>query len=121
MSDLKHTSAFARALSLSCSATDWFFFEILDLSNPAITSIPTGVRVIIGLLQATAVRAAGFGTVSLSALAPAVKYDIHSYTNIMTQIPPRVLYVIMMYVSVCEYNDLHEYAKIMTFRQTQSP
>ena len=48
---------------------------------------PAGVRVAIGLLQATAVRAAGFATVSLSALAPAVK----------------VLYVIMMYVSVCEW------------------
>lgn len=37
------------------------------------TSIPLGVRFIIGLLQATAVRAAGFGTVTLSSLAPAVK------------------------------------------------
>ena len=36
-------------------------------------SIPVGVRFIIGLLQATAVRAAGFGTISLSTLAPAVK------------------------------------------------
>ena len=53
--------------------TDWFFFLVLDIGNPAIENIPVGVRVIIGLLQATAVRAAGFGTVALSALAPAVK------------------------------------------------
>lgn len=55
------------------SATDWFFFLVLDIGTPAITSIPLGVRFIIGLLQATAVRSAGFGTVALSALAPAVK------------------------------------------------
>ena len=55
------------------SVTDWFFFLVLDIGNPAIENIPVGVRVIIGLLQATAVRAAGFGTVALSALAPAVK------------------------------------------------
>jgi Trk-type K+ transport system membrane component len=57
---------------------------VLDIGNPAIESIPVGTRIVIGLLQATAVRAAGFGTVALSALAPAVK----------------VLYVLMMYVSV---------------------
>lgn len=56
------------------SATDWFFFLVLDIGNPAIEQIPLGVRFIIGLLQATAVRAAGFGTVTLSALAPAVQY-----------------------------------------------
>lgn len=55
------------------SITDWFFFLVLDIGNPAMTAIPTGVRVIIGVLQATAVRAAGFGTVALSSLAPAVK------------------------------------------------
>lgn len=55
------------------SLTDWFFFMVLDIGNPALESIPLGVRFIIGLLQATAVRAAGFGTVALSALAPAVK------------------------------------------------
>lgn len=59
--------------SQSHSLTDWFFFMVLDIGNPAIESIPLGVRFLIGLLQATAVRAAGFGTVALSALAPAVK------------------------------------------------
>ena len=55
------------------SFTDWFFFMVLDIGNPAIDYIPLGVRFIIGLLQAVAVRAAGFGLVPLSALAPAVK------------------------------------------------
>ena len=61
------------------SATDWFFFLVLDIGNPAIESIPVGVRVLLGVLQATAVRAAGFGTVALSSLAPAVKYAYSSY------------------------------------------
>ncbi|KAL1746659.1 cation transport protein-domain-containing protein [Schizophyllum fasciatum] len=64
--------------------TDWFFFMVLDIGNAAIEAVPLGTRFCIGLLQAIAVRAAGFSTVSLSILAPAVK----------------VLYIIMMYVSV---------------------
>ena len=39
----------------------------------AIEAIPVGTRVAAGLLQACAVRAAGFGIVPLAALAPAVK------------------------------------------------
>ncbi|KAJ3890076.1 cation transport protein-domain-containing protein [Lentinula edodes] len=70
--------------ALHC-VTDWLSFMVLDIGTPAIDAIPVGVRLIIGVLQAVAVRAAGFGTVTLSALAPAVK----------------VLYVIMMYISVC--------------------
>jgi Trk-type K+ transport system membrane component len=58
--------------------TDWFSFLILDLGNSVIGSIPAGVRVVDGLFQATAVRAAGFAIVSLSALAPAVKYVVMS-------------------------------------------
>lgn len=69
------------------SGTDWFFFLVLDIGNPVIESVPFGTRFILGLLQAAAVRAAGFGSIALSALAPAVK----------------VLYVVMMYVSVCEF------------------
>ena len=68
-------------MSLSClltfhifSITDWFFFLVLDIGNPEIDSIPFGTRFLLGLLQATAVRAAGFATVTLSDLAPAVKY-----------------------------------------------
>ena len=54
--------------------TDWFFFLVLDIGNPVLDQIPTGVRVIDGLIQATCVRAAGFATVPLLALAPAVKF-----------------------------------------------
>lgn len=46
---------------------------VLDIGNPEIETVPLGTRFIIGLLQAIAVRAAGFGTVSLSSLSPAVK------------------------------------------------
>ena len=55
------------------SGTDWFFFLVLAIGNSAFEAIPIGVRFIIGLLQATAVRAAGFATISLSQLAPAVQ------------------------------------------------
>ncbi|RPD57724.1 hypothetical protein L226DRAFT_512491 [Lentinus tigrinus ALCF2SS1-7] len=79
-----HQTWFLLTVLFALNFTDWFFFLVLDIGNPAMTSIPVGVRFIIGLLQATAVRAAGFGTVALSSLAPAVK----------------VLYVLMMYISV---------------------
>src|SRR5882762_6641931 len=59
-----------------CSFIDWFFFLVLDIGNPAIDYIPIGVRFIAGLLQATAVRAAGFGLVPLAVLAPAVKCGV---------------------------------------------
>ncbi|KAJ7496885.1 cation transport protein-domain-containing protein [Mycena latifolia] len=79
-----HQTWFLLTVVLTLNLTDWFFFMVLDIGNPAIETIPLNVRFIIGLLQAIAVRAAGFGTVALSALAPAVK----------------VLYLIMMYISV---------------------
>lgn len=63
---------------------------VLDLNTPAIEQIPVGVRLLDGLLQGIAVRAAGFGIVTLSALAPAVQ----------------VLYVVMMYVSVCKWPEV---------------
>jgi Trk-type K+ transport system membrane component len=56
--------------------TDWFFFMVLDIGNPDIESIPLNVRFANGLLQAIAVRAAGFGAVPLAKLAPAVKYVV---------------------------------------------
>ncbi|KZS87287.1 TrkH-domain-containing protein [Sistotremastrum niveocremeum HHB9708] len=79
-----HQTWFLLTVLLILNCTDWFFFLVLDIGNPEIETIPVGTRIALGLLQATAVRAAGFATVSLSALAPAVK----------------VLYVTMMYVSV---------------------
>ncbi|PLW39493.1 hypothetical protein PCANC_16808 [Puccinia coronata f. sp. avenae] len=63
---------------------DWFFFLILDIGNSKIESIPIGTRIIVGLLQSLSVRAAGFSTISLGDLAPAVQ----------------VLFIIMMYIAV---------------------
>ncbi|KAJ3797163.1 cation transport protein-domain-containing protein [Lentinula aff. detonsa] len=79
-----HQTWFLLTIVVALNVTDWLSFMVLDIGTPAIEAIPVGVRLIIGVLQAVAVRAAGFGTVTLSALAPAVK----------------VLYVIMMYISV---------------------
>ncbi|KAL0955885.1 hypothetical protein HGRIS_002083 [Hohenbuehelia grisea] len=76
--------SFNQAHYFTNSLTDFFFFMILDIGNAAIDSISFGTRFLAGLLQAIAVRAAGFGIVPLSTLAPAVKF----------------LYVIMMYISV---------------------
>ncbi|KAG2153183.1 cation transport protein-domain-containing protein [Suillus clintonianus] len=73
--------------------TDWFCFLVLDIGNPDIDSIPIGTRIVAGLYQAIAVRAAGFGIVPLARIAPAVK----------------VLYVIMMYVSVCDVRSTNVY------------
>ena len=53
--------------------TDWISFMVLDIGNDVVEAIPLGTRLAIGLLQASAVRAAGFATLSISALAPAVK------------------------------------------------
>ncbi|SJK97970.1 uncharacterized protein ARMOST_01226 [Armillaria ostoyae] len=89
--------------------TDWFFFMVLDIGTPAIEVIPLGTRFAIGLLQAIAVRAAGFGTVTLSALAPAVK----------------VLYVVMMYVSVypiamsVRSTNVYEEQSLGVYRETE--
>ncbi|EPQ55187.1 hypothetical protein GLOTRDRAFT_111153 [Gloeophyllum trabeum ATCC 11539] len=79
-----HQTWFLLIVLVTLTCTDWVSFLVLDIGTPVIEAIPAGTRVIVGLLQATAVRAAGFSAVSLSALAPAVK----------------VLYVIMMYISV---------------------
>ncbi|PVG02545.1 TrkH-domain-containing protein [Serendipita vermifera] len=79
-----HQTWFLLTMIVTLTLTDWLCFLILDIGNPVTEAVPLPHRVLIGLLQAAAVRAAGFSTISLSALAPAVK----------------VLYVIMMYVSV---------------------
>lgn len=86
------------------NAVDWVAFEILNLGNSAITSIPTGPRILDGLFQAlgkpltflpprqhhfsnkylTAVRSGGFYIVPIS----------------QVYIGLQILYVIMMYISV---------------------
>jgi Trk-type K+ transport system membrane component len=64
--------------------TDWVSFLVLDIGTPVIEAIPVGTRISAAFLQSAAVRAAGFSIVPLASLAPAVK----------------VLYIIMMYISV---------------------
>jgi Trk-type K+ transport system membrane component len=97
--------AFFLSMAQLCinSTTDWFFFLLLDLGNKAIESIPVGVRVVDGMLQAAAVRAAGFAIVNLSALVPAVKCVVILITTLVAHLFHRVLYVIMMYISVCMF------------------
>jgi Trk-type K+ transport system membrane component len=67
------TTVCERVLNWYYSFTDWFCFMVLDIGNPDIDSIPLGTRFVAGLLQAIAVRAAGFGIVPLARIAPAVK------------------------------------------------
>ncbi|KAG2366187.1 cation transport protein-domain-containing protein [Suillus spraguei] len=73
--------------------TDWVCFLVLDIGNPDIDSIPLGTRVVAGLYQAIAVRAAGFGIVPLANIAPAVKLG------------NRVIYVIMIVRSTNVYEE----------------
>ncbi|KAF7719536.1 Uncharacterized protein PECH_001532 [Penicillium ucsense] len=63
---------------------DWVAFEVLNLENPSVTSIPTGARVLDGLFQALCVRSGGFYVVSISNL----------------QLGTQMIYVVMMYISV---------------------
>ncbi|PKX91476.1 putative cation transporter [Aspergillus novofumigatus IBT 16806] len=63
---------------------DWVMFEVLNIDNPAVNTIPVGSRVLDGLFQALCVRNGGFYLVSISAL----------------QLGMQVIYVIMMYISV---------------------
>ncbi|THH33045.1 hypothetical protein EUX98_g1121 [Antrodiella citrinella] len=79
-----HQTWFLVTVLVVLNGTDWFCFLVLDIGNPAVEVVAFWNRFLLGFLQAAAVRAAGFISVSLNALAPAVK----------------VLYVIMMYVSV---------------------
>ena len=63
---------------------DWAAFEILNIKNAAVQTIPTHYRVLDGLFQALAVRSGGFYIISITSL----------------RIGLQVLYVIMMYISV---------------------
>jgi Trk-type K+ transport system membrane component len=53
------------------SFTDWFFFLILNIGIPIFDAVPVGQRLLLGLVQAVAVRFAGFQSILVSALAPA--------------------------------------------------
>ncbi|KAI2787901.1 Low-affinity potassium transport protein [Penicillium oxalicum] len=63
---------------------DWLAFEVLNLDNPSVTSIPTGARVLDGLFQALCVRSGGFYLINIGGL----------------QLGTQMIYVVMMYISV---------------------
>ncbi|KAF8756681.1 TrkH protein [Rhizoctonia solani] len=67
-----HQTWFLLIVLVTMVLTDWISFMVLDIGNDVFESIPVGTRIALGLLQAGAVRAAGFASVSISALAPAV-------------------------------------------------
>lgn len=89
---------------MDLSLVDWIGFLIFNIGNPAVEAVPTGTRLFIGLLQAIAVRNAGFQVVPLAVVAPAVKYVfpcflIHGSTNVEWSLV-RVLYLVMMYIAI---------------------
>ncbi|KAI5982486.1 cation transport protein-domain-containing protein [Pisolithus albus] len=88
-----HQTWFLVTMLLVLNVSDWLCFLILDIGNSAISSIPIGARIVAGLYQAIAVRNAGFSIVPLSQVSPAVK----------------VMYVIMMYISVCDVRSTNVY------------
>jgi Trk-type K+ transport system membrane component len=63
---------------------DWAAFELLNIGNSLISTIPAHFRVLDGLFQALAVRSGGFYIVPIASL----------------RIGVQVLYVLMMYISV---------------------
>jgi Trk-type K+ transport system membrane component len=65
------------------NVVDWTAFELLNIGNPVVDSLPTGFRIVAGLFQAFAVRSGGFYIVSISGLRSGLL----------------VLYVLMMYLS----------------------
>jgi Trk-type K+ transport system membrane component len=69
---------------ITLNGTDWVAFELLNLGNQVVTSIPAPSRVLDGLFQALAVRSGGFYIVPIASL----------------RIGVQVLYVLMMYISV---------------------
>ncbi|SCV68413.1 BQ2448_534 [Microbotryum intermedium] len=79
-----HQTWFLVFVLVILNSIDWISFIVLDIGNPEIERLAVATRVIDGLLQAFAVRAAGFAIVTLSAVAPALQ----------------LLYVVMMYVAV---------------------
>ena len=75
-----------------------------NIGNPVVEAFPTGTRVFIGLLQATAVRNAGFQVIPLTVVAPAVKYvslgpSLYGGADVERWLI-RVLYLVMMYIAV---------------------
>lgn len=62
-----------RAVDQNFSLVDLIGFLTFNIGNPAVEAVPMGTRIFIGLLQAIAVRNAGFQVVPFGVVAPAVK------------------------------------------------
>jgi potassium uptake Trk family protein len=69
---------------VALNGIDLVFFIILDLNDDTVTSLSPGFRVLNGWFQAASTRTAGFASVNLANLHPAIQ----------------VSYLIMMYISV---------------------
>lgn len=72
------------AVLVGLNAVDLIFFIILDLNDDTVTSLHPGFRVLNGWFQAASTRTAGFASVNLADLHPAIQ----------------VSYLVMMYISV---------------------
>ncbi|KAM0334391.1 hypothetical protein ACHAQA_001417 [Verticillium albo-atrum] len=69
---------------IGLNAIDLLFFVLLDLNDNVVSGMPVHLRIVNGLFQAACTRTAGFSSVNLSLLHPAVQ----------------VSYMMMMYISV---------------------
>ncbi|KAI6465184.1 hypothetical protein MCOR17_005136 [Pyricularia oryzae] len=69
---------------LALNGIDLIFFIVLDLDSGPVFEMPTGIKILNGIFQAASTRTAGFASVNLSQLHPAVLTS----------------YIIMMYISV---------------------
>ncbi|KAL2753808.1 hypothetical protein ACRALDRAFT_2044130 [Sodiomyces alcalophilus JCM 7366] len=69
---------------VSLNAIDVIFFVILDFNEPPVSELPVHLRMVNGIFQAVCTRTAGFSSMNISSLHPAVQ----------------VSYMIMMYISV---------------------
>ncbi|KAL2045367.1 hypothetical protein ABVK25_012168 [Lepraria finkii] len=84
LSTKAHLVACRRRSFAGLNCTDWAAFEVLNIGNPTVSSLPHGARSLDGLFQAFAVRSGGFYVVPIANL----------------RIGLLILYVIMMYISV---------------------
>ncbi|KAI0072036.1 TrkH-domain-containing protein [Panus rudis PR-1116 ss-1] len=72
------------AIVFAMNVTLWAGNLILNINNPVTDAVPIGDRIVLGLLEVSAVRSSGLSGVPASALAPAAQ----------------VLFVIFMYIAV---------------------
>ncbi|KAL5532050.1 hypothetical protein ACEPAF_5614 [Sanghuangporus sanghuang] len=76
-----HQTWLLLAVVILLNCIDWFLFLVLNIGVDTFEEIPLGVRFAIGVLQSTCARAAGFATMSISAMAPALQVAVQA-TNV---------------------------------------